>query len=325
MPYIEKSTFFVHKLFKHAHVQTILPLLLRKTHNIVHYKRQRINTPDNDWLDLDFSFVTNKPQDSIAILSHGMEGDSSSTYMLRTAYALRKKNIDAVSWHFRGCSGEPNRKYSSYNAGQTQDLFTVVNYITKNFTYKNIFLIGFSLGGNVTLKFLGEKKFPLHKSIKKGIGISVPVDLLAAGYHITYAPINRLYHFVFLKSLIEKARQKCIAFERLDKLPILSVLKSLQDFDDIFTAPNFYFKDAVEYWSYASSKPHLSNITIPTLLINAQDDPMLPQVCYPVEEAKKSKYLFLEIPEYGGHLGFMNNKRQFWIEERIIDFLQLSS
>ncbi|WP_372792916.1 YheT family hydrolase [Lutibacter sp.] len=311
-----KSTYKPPILFKNAHFNTIYKTLFYK--NNISYQRKRISTPDADFLDLDFSTVGSN---TIVICLHGLEGSSQSKYLVSAITYLNSKKIDCVAPNFRGCSGEDNNHLYSYNSGKTDDLEITINYILENFSYKNILLLGYSMGGNITLKYLGETN-SIASEIKGAIAISVPCDLKGSS-HALATWQNSIYMNRFLKTLKEKTVLKMKKFPK-NNINIESVLtaKSFEDFDNAVTAPLFGYDNAEDYWEKCSSKQFISTITTPTLLINALDDSFLSESCFPIKETENHSYINLEIPKYGGHVGFNTSifgKDLFWSEKRILE------
>ncbi len=304
---------------RHGHLATILPTLLRRVRD-VRYQRERIGTPDGDFLDLGW---VKQGAARVAVLSHGLEGSADRAYMQGMARALAHAGWDVLAWSFRGCSGVPNRRLRSYHSGATDDLHTVVQHALAQ-GYTSAALVGFSLGGNLTLKYLGEQGAALDERLTKAAVFSVPVDLDAGCRRLDGPP--GLYRWRFLRSLREKARQKQQAFP--GQLPAIdpATITTLRHFDDHVTAPSHGFADAADYYARCSSKQFLSGIRIPTLLVNAADDPFLPDACYPIAEAEASVHVFLEVPRYGGHVGFaaFNANGHFWSEQRAVAFLGAS-
>lgn len=318
MPLISNSTYSAPVFMGNGHVQTIFPQLLRWVPT-VGYERERIATPDDDFLDLDWSKVGSN---QLAILSHGLEGSSTRTYIRGMVRALNQHGFDALAWNFRGCSGEPNRTLRFYHSGETQDLQTVIRHVQQQGVYKNVALVGFSLGGNMTLKYLGQSGHEVPSLIKCAVVFSVPCDLTAASLQMA-RPENALYMERFLKMLHQKIRAKMITMPGQISDTGYDQIKSFKDFDDRYTAPLHGFKSAEDYWQRASSKPWLPHIAIPTLLVNAQNDPFLAGSCYPIREAREHPSFFLETPESGGHVGFItfNAKGRYWSEARALEFL----
>jgi uncharacterized protein len=300
-----------------AHLETIFPSLLRKV-NFQHAERERIATPDDDFLDLDWY---RQGSSKVIIISHGLEGNSTRAYVLGLARAGFQAGFDILAWNFRGCSGEINKQLRFYHSGATDDLLTIVDHARKQ--YDELYLAGFSLGGNVTLKFLGEPHD--HTRIKKATVFSVPLNLQASCQRIG-EPSNWLYARRFLNSLKKKVLAKAKHFPEIDVRNI-DAIKDLKTFDDRYTAPLHGFKDAVTYYEACSSLYFLKNITIPTLIVNAKNDPFLSPECFPAEILKNHASVKLETPIFGGHVGFaqFNKNGLYWSEERAINFFTPST
>ncbi|MEN8703116.1 MAG: alpha/beta fold hydrolase [Polaribacter sp.] len=305
--------------FKNGHFSTIYgPLFLKED---IKYARERLLTWDQDFIDLDFSKVGGT---TVAILIHGLEGSSFSHYMTSNVKYLNKKNIDTVCFNLRGCSGEDNNILATYHSGKTDDLDFVVNHIVEKHYYKNIILIGFSLGGNLTLKYLGEKGSNLFPNIKGGIACSVPIDIASAEKKLENFE-NKLYMGVFFKTMKNKILDKSIKFPEY-KINTVKLLKAtkFKHLEHLYTVPVFGFKSPEDYWEKASSKPYILKIKVPTLLLNAKDDSFLSKKCYPIKEAKESEFFFFETPSYGGHCGFISRFKKednTWLQERIFKFI----
>jgi len=317
MPYISKSSYKSPYFLYNGHIQTIFPALFRKV-KTVKYNRERIITPDDDFLDLDWS-AQNTQQEKLIILTHGLEGNSSSRYILGMVRALNNVGFDTLSWNMRSCSGEINKQLRFYHSGAYEDLDFVIRHASK--TYSKIYLVGFSLGGNITLKYLGTKGKELENSnIVKCLTFSVPCHLESSALKLAKRS-NKIYLKRFLKSL----KAKIIAKNELlpNQLNIDNILniKDFFDFDNEYTGPIHGFKNAHDYYSKCSSVFVLDKITIPTLLINAQNDPFLSPECFPYEQAFESSYFHLETPNSGGHCGFITLKNGTnWAEERAVKY-----
>jgi len=236
---------------------------------------------------------------------------------------LNKGGWDATALNFRGCSGECNKKLRFYHSGDTGDLQTVISHLSAQGRYSEIALVGFSLGGNVVLKYLGEREAGLPEVIRKAVAISVPCDLTSSSHRLA-EPVNRLYLKRFLRMLRKKIRMKMAIMPDLISDDGYGSIKTFKEFDNRYTAPANGFENAEDYWKRASSKPFLRSISIPTLLINAADDPFLTEQCFPVEEARENPFLFVEIPDHGGHVGFVtfNRSGEYWSESRVLSFLR---
>ena len=223
-------------LLFNPHLETIYPALLRKV-NLIPYTRERIATPDNDFLDLDW---LRQGSIKLIIISHGLEGNTSRAYIRGMAKAFFNSGYDVLTWNYRGCSNEINRNLRFYHSGATDDLDVVIQHANKINTYTEISLIGFSLGGNLTLKYLGEKGKQLPLELKKAVTFSVPMDLHSSCIKIS-SPSNWIYSKRFLHSLKDKIIQKSKVRSELDSRGIESIT-TLMEFDDKFTAPIHGFK-----------------------------------------------------------------------------------
>ncbi|MEE4113966.1 MAG: alpha/beta fold hydrolase [Desulfobacteraceae bacterium] len=296
MPIIRPSTYRPSPLMANGHLQTILPSLLRRV-NGVRYQRERIATPDDDFIDLDWS---RRGSRHLALLCHGLEGSSQATYMRGMARALNQAGWDAVAYNYRGCSGTINRRLRAYHS---------------------IGFVGFSLGGNLVLKYLGENAASLDPERHWAAAVSVPCDLKASARQLDRA-VNQVYNWRFLRTLTAKARWKAHCYPGCIDTSRLPSVRSLKDFDDVYTAPVHGFRDAEDYWRRCSALRFVNGIRIPTLLINALNDPFLAPPCFPYDAARRNDSLFLETPTSGGHVGFLpsNPREPFWHEARVVQF-----
>jgi uncharacterized protein len=318
MPLIKKSNYKPPFLLQHAHLQTIYPSLFRKF-DVNFYQRERINTPDDDFLDLDWSRIGSK---KLAIISHGLEGNSHRSYAVGMVKALNQNGWDALAWNFRGCSGEINRQLRFYHSGAVEDLECVIQHVLKTRNYKTISLIGFSMGGNLSLVYLGKNSRNIPSILKKAVVFSVPCDLKASSEKIA-KPTNKIYMQRFLRKLHDKVKRKKSLFPNQIDDDHFDQIKNFKDFDDRYTAPIHGFENAEDYWQKCNSKQFIPKIKIPTLIMNAQNDPFLSPECFPYNEVLQTEYVFLEIPKSGGHVGFVqfNKEKIYWSEKRAIDFL----
>lgn len=316
-----------------GHLQTIYPSLFRKVKG-VGFRRERLLLTDGDFLDLDWVEASRNTVPGIkvlrvehkaplVILSHGLEGSSQSQYILGMCDLLTKSGFDCLAWNFRGCSGEMNRNYRFYHSGATDDLDAVIRHAIEK-GYDDISLIGFSLGGNLTLKYLGEKRKDTGRIIRKAITFCAPLDLRASSLEIT-RPRNYVYMKRFMKSLIAKVQEKAPHFtDRID-LSGLRNVKTLYDFDDIYTAPIHGFRNADHYYKECSSRYFVKDIQVQTLIINSQNDPIIPFRSMPKDELENNPAILFETPCQGGHCGFRParlNGNAYWSEERALEFLQ---
>jgi uncharacterized protein len=312
------SGFHPPPFLRNGHIQTILPALLPRRLSIA-FERERLELEDGDFLDLDWARTG---RDKLVILSHGLEGCSDGDYNRGMATALHAAGWDVLAWNLRGCGKEMNRLPRSYHSGETGDLGAVIRSAATK--YSRIALIGFSLGGNLTLKYLGESS--PHPAVIGAVAISVPIDLAASARALDQRWSNRIYLRRFMKSMIAKVEAKALRFpDQLDASRCRTI-RTLQEFDDRYTAPIHGFRDAADYWTKSSARQYLDRITVPTLLLNARDDPFLTPECFPFAEAEPHSYLFLETPESGGHMGFIDlaHANELWSERRVVEFLTTS-
>ena len=316
MPLIASSTYRPPWGLANGHLQTILPVLLRRV-AAINCERERIETPDGDFLDLDWN--RDQRSQSLVMITHGLEGNSANASVQGMAAAFHRAGWDTLAWNLRGCSGEMNRLLRTYHSGAWEDLQCVINHAAG--TYQNIVLVGFSIGGNLTLKYLGDHGSSINPSIKGAVTFSVPCDL-ASSARVLESRINSIYMNHFMRDLRRKIREKATAFPGGISTEGLDHIRTFREFDGTYTAPLNGFLSAEDYWAKASSKPSLRGISVPTLLVNALNDPFLGPECFPREEAESNPYLYLELPESGGHLGFLTFAKEYWSETRAVEFLE---
>jgi len=314
MPVIS-SCFHPPRFLRNGHAQTIVPVLLPRRVRLS-MQRERLELADGDFLDLDWARAG---RSRVAILTHGLEGSSTQSYIRGLAAALVAAGWDVLAWNFRGCSGEPNRLLRAYHSGETGDLAAVIARAATD--YQKIALVGFSLGGNVVLKYLGEA--PPHPAVAVGVAISAPIDLAACAGQLDARWSNRLYLRRFLVSLAGKIEAKARLFPGQFDATGARRVRSFQEFDDRFTGPLHGFRDAADYWTQSSARQFLPRIALPTLLLQPQNDPFLAPGAYPWPEAEASAHVHLEAPASGGHVGFLDLARglQPWSERRVVEFL----
>lgn len=286
--------------------------------------REQLELPDGDFLLLDWLYASGRadaPSRKLAVLSHGLEGDSIRSYMRALAIAMTRRGWDVLSRNFRGCGGLMNRLPVLYHSGDTADLDAVARYAGSR-GYERIALAGFSMGGNQVLMYLGREAEELPGAVVRAAVVSVPCDLAGCSMELA-RPRNRIYMEYFLRSLRKKMREKHEVYPDIFPLEVLDGMKTFKEFDDCFTAPLNGFADAEDYWARASSLPHCRAIRVPALVINAANDPFLSERCFPVEEAEENPALFLMIPRQGGHVGFptLAGKTVGWLENTVADFL----
>ena len=299
-----------------GHWQTILPNAFRPV-AVVTRENERLELQDGDFLDLAWARHGNP---RLAIVSHGLENRLTCNYVQGMARALVRRGWDVLAWTMRGCGRERNRLLRCYNGGDTGDLDAVARHATANHGASTITMVGFSLGGNLTLKYLGE--MPRHPRIRAAVGISVPCDLAGSARRFA-EPENWLYMQRFLIKPRRRIRHKARTFPGKIDLTGIDRIRDFQTFDDRYTAPLHGFRDAEAYWAASSSGPFLSRIPVPTLILNALNDPFLSESCHPFDAAVSSDVVFFECPREGGHVGFAMPGRidETWSEIRTAAFL----
>lgn len=312
---------------KNPHLQTLYPALLRKNPPLQRW-RQRLPTPDEDFIDLDWHGDSRNP---IVILLHGLSGSSTSGYIMGLQHALSSLGFCSVAMNFRGCSGEPNRKARSYHSGETEDIHFVYEFIRQHYPHAPMAAVGFSLGGNVLLKWLGEQSS--NVTLRAAVAVSVPLVLseCASKLDTGFSRIYRKHLLDELKLYIRNKHRRLTYLglvaeaERLKQLGDLSDIHSFWQYDDRVVAKLHGYQSAADYYRRASSRPFLSAIKIPTLVIHAEDDPfMTPNVLPNANEL--SEQVSLEVCKTGGHVGFIGcNDRltpDYWLDSRIPAFLK---
>lgn len=305
---------------KGGHLQTIYPAKFL-TLPPVAYRRERWPTPDGDFIDLDF--VDGQTGQPFIVLFHGLEGSSNSHYARALMAAVTGRGWSGVVVHFRGCSGEANLGPRFYHSGDASEIDWVLRRLD---TYRSVFgaskfyAVGVSLGGNALLRWLGEFQHQAEL-INAACAISAPVDLAAGGAALSKGP-NMLYTRIFLQTLKPKCLHKLEQFPGLFDRDRMLGARDLHDFDNVVTAPLHGYRDTADYWDRASAKHVLDDITVPTLLLNARNDPFLPERHLP---QSASRHVVLDYPAHGGHVGFASGRfpgNLRWLPEKILDFLQ---
>ncbi len=314
---VQESKYSPPFFFKNGHIATIYAGLIRRVNGLEQI-RKRIVLPDGDFLDLDWSYA-DTGSGKLVILLHGLEGHGQRPYMTGSAKIFNLLGYDACAVNFRGCSGETNLLFRSYHSGATEDLEAVMNHIIGLDSYASIYIKGFSLGGNMVLKYLGEGR-PIPKQLKAVVAVSVPCDLHNSLLQLQKTR-NILYSKRFINHLVNKLWLKNEKFPEQISIKEIKAVKTLKDFDDIYTSRAHGFNDAMDYYEQCSSKQFLSHIHIPTLLVNAKDDSFLGNSCYPVKEALHNPSLYLDMPLYGGHVGFYETGNTSYTERLATKFI----
>ncbi len=324
MPILDKSSYTAPLWLPGGHIQTIYPVLARRVPHI-RFSRFRLDTPDHDFILVDHALAGKRQGGDVAILSHGIEGNSRRKYIRGMCKALLDIGWDCMARNCRCCGGEINRTCGMYHSGQTEDIHTLTRHAL-SLGYERIFLIGFSMGGNQTLKYLGENPGLIPPEIIGAAAISVPCDLYGCA-EVLDSPYNRIYMANFLRTLRQKIARKHLSHPKHYPLERLAQIHTFREFDDTYTSPLYGFASAEDYWTKASCIRVLGNISVPALILNARNDPFLSPSCYPFAIAEKSKFIHLETPDEGGHVGFTTpiGEELYWSEKRVMEFLRQSS
>ena len=300
-----------------GHAQTVWPLLCKGP--LPRLERERWNTPDGDFIDLDW--LPHTPGAPLVVLFHGLEGSSSSPY----ARSLMR-HLDAIGWngvvpHFRGCSGEPNRQPRAYHSGDADEIDWILERLAARHPGAPRFAAGVSLGGNALLVWLGTRGAMARRHVSAAAAICAPVDLAAAGHNLARG-FNRVYTRHFLATLKQSAIAKLRQHPGLFDAAAVLRARTLHEFDNLVTAPLHGFRDTDDYWRRASSKPLLGGIALPTLVLNPRNDPFLPAGHLP-RAADVSPSVCLEQPAEGGHVGFASGPwpgQLSWLPRRLVRF-----
>ena len=303
-----------------GHLQTIYARRLATGYSL-RYRRERGQTPDGDFIDLDW-LDSSSDKAKLLVLFHGLEGCSRGHYVVSLLALASELGWRAVVPHFRGCSGEANLLSRSYHSGDSREIDWILRSIKKENRRSQIYAVGVSLGGNMLLKWLGEEGANATAVIDGAVAVSVPVDLAAAAAQLDCGFRKILYTRHFLRSLKTKVLAKIATHGLAIDARALHKSSTFREFDDLYTAPFHGFNNADDYWLRASSKPWLKQIRVRTLMINARNDPFLPQSALPTHE-EVSRSVTLDFPRDGGHVGFVTGKfpgRLEWLPRRVIDF-----
>jgi len=290
-------------LLTNSHLNTIMPIYL--THTLEpNYIRERLDTPDNDFIDLDWvnKEVVDQPT---LVLFHGTEGSSKSHYAKRIMCYLEQIGWRGVVFHFRGCSEELNRKPRFYHAGETEDIRWILEQI-KIRTPHELFAAGVSLGGNALLKYLGESP---DNIVDAAFAMSVPFDLFVSIHTLDQGMLNkRLYVKHFLSSLLPKMKEYSKLFGIFPDFN--NKIETLDEFNSTYICHVFDFKDAYAYYQQSSCRPYLKKIKTPTLILQAENDPMIPVESWPKQDELAPNIKFITT-KTGGHAGFLSINRNY--------------
>jgi len=298
-----------------GHLQTLVPSLFAPARVALH--RERWDTPDGDFIDVDFCGDPGAGQR--LVLFHGLEGSSESHYARSIAAHALERGWRLAIPHFRGCSGEPNCKPRAYHSGDSEE----IDWLLRRFGGP-LHVIGVSLGGNALLKWLGERGSEALAVVRRAAAVSAPIDLSAAGNTLDRG-LNRLvYTRHFLSTLKPKSLAKLEVFPGIYDAAKVRAARSFREFDGCVTAPLHGFRDTDHYWTSSSSGPYLRHIRVPTLLLNARNDPFLPEQALLAAARNAAPCVVLEFPRTGGHAGFLAGPfpgDHGWLPRRLFEFL----
>lgn len=345
-----------------GHSQTIWAAFFAHHHRIS-FVRERVEIPDNDFIDIDWTgpglfphknaegkpvhageqiadghtaaarwmrsgdwqAIPQTPDTPALVLFHGLEGGSKSRYAQSIAHYFRARGWIVAVAHFRGCSGSPNRLARAYFSGDSEEVHFILNTVRQRVPHARWHAAGVSLGGNALLKYLGEQGAACDW-LAAVAGISVPLDLVAGGNRLSRGAFNRyVYSAHFLRTMKHKVLEKARRFPGAIDVMRISQARDLRDFDDAYTAPMHGFKNALDYWTRASSRQFLGGIKTPTLILNAQNDPFMPASALP-GVAECSEHVLLHQPAEGGHAGFPSGEfpgHLGWLPQRLARFFEV--
>ena len=302
---------------RNAHLQTCLPTLFRKVTE-VRYEPERIFLADGGFLHLDWSRVGAR---RLAILSHGWEGHTRRAYMLGMVRALNRAGWDCLCWLFRWCGGGTNLTPICTHNGSVDDVRAVVEHAIGTGGYDTVALVGFSMGGNLNLNYLGRDPDRVPPPLRASVGFSVPADLDDSSEALS-RPANFLYRKRFFRSLCAKIRRMAAAFPGQVDATGVEEIRDFVVFDERYTAPLHGFANAADYRRRCSSRRILHQVAVPSLVVNAANDTFLGPSCYPRAACESNPNLFLEVPASGGHCGFLAWGKDYWSETRAVEFLE---
>lgn len=309
-----------------GHAQTIWPVLRKGAPPP--YRRERWDTPDGDFIDVDWLDTPHAagtplvvPPAPLVVLFHGLEGSSASHYAVALMRALARRGWAGAVPHFRGCSGEANRLPRAYHSGDSAEIDWILRRMRSRFPQRTLFAAGVSLGGNALLKWAGEQEGAANGVVQALAAVCAPLDLTAAG-HALQQGFSLVYAKRFLVTLKAGSEAKLVRFPGIFDGARMQAARTLHDFDDAVTAPLHGFRDVADYWRRASSKPWLGGVRLPTLVLNALNDPFLPRQALPAPQ-QVSASVTLEYPSAGGHVGFVSGPfpgHLDWLPQQLIAY-----
>lgn len=319
MPVISESSYKRRPPFLFSpHLETIVPSAFRRVLG-VSYGRERLELADGDFLDLDWVKGDN---DRLVVMTHGLEGSSLRPYVTGMARYFSANGWDVLAWNCRSCSGEMNRLPRMYHHGATEDLAAVIDHGLATGGYSRVGLVGFSMGGSKSLKYLGERGGEVRDEVIGAATFSVPCNLWDSAVQLSRRG-NDFYKKRFLNKLKAKIKLKSISHPDIVNAIGLEKIREFDEFDERFTAPLHGFSSRQDFYLKATSDQFYPQLQRPALVVNAINDPLLGEKCYPYEMARESNFLFLETPRLGGHVGFMvSNQLHTWAEWRALEFLE---
>jgi len=300
LPFPESTAYRAPAWLPGGHLQTIYTSLIIRVPPVA-YRRERLELPDGDFLD--FDWVDGQTNAPVVVLFHGLEGSADSHYARNLMAHVRTRGWHGAVAHFRGCSGEDNRLPRAYFAGDSADIEAILRHVKSQHPAAPVYAAGVSLGGNALLKWLGERGESARLLVERAAGISAPLDLTAAGHTLDHGFNRRVYTAHFLLTLKAKALRKAARFPGVLDAKAIAAATTFREFDTLVTALLHGFRDAEDYWLRVSSKPLLKTIAVPTLVINAKNDPFLPAWALP-GPADVSPAVTLAQPDSGGHVAF---------------------
>jgi predicted alpha/beta-fold hydrolase len=308
---------------RNAHAQTLWASLCRFTPRPT-YHRQRLELADGDFLDIDWAQPPQSPASTLVLILHGLEGSSNSSYARGLVQAMQRRKMQCLVMNFRGCSGEANRLQRSYHSGESGDLDQVVRWLRHHYPSRRIAVVGFSLGGNVLLKWLGEQS--RDALVDAAAAACVPMQLAVCADRMEQG-FSRVYLWRLVRSLRDKIKRKFMhrPGSPLD-LARVAKCRGFWAFDEHVTAPLHGFSSAADYYQRCSSRQYLCDIARPTLLLHAADDPFMTYEVLP-DSCELSSSVTLQVSENGGHVGFVEGVGVFgllpnyWLDERISAFI----
>jgi len=303
-----------------AHLQTLWPIIFRNRIKNLPLTRERVELPDGDFVDLDW--INRHDNTPIVLILHGLEGSIDSHYSRGMLMAISQLGFRAVFMHFRGCSGEPNRLSKYYHSGETSDVNYVIHLLRDREANSALAVIGFSIGGNILLKWLGETG--ANNPLQAAIAISVPFELHKAAARVQMG-FSKFYQWYLIRCVSKSLSRKIKNIPMPIDAAALNQIKTVYELDDKIIAPLHGFSGIDEYYSTSSCRKYLHSIHVPTLILHAKDDPFVSEDAIPKSD-ELSPHVTLEISNTGGHVGFVAGKypwkSEYWLEKRVGTFLQ---